>query len=88
MYKQKSEMFGNMKTLDREEYLHFFKSTGIDIDGRQKLLSICIENFEELVKKFVSFSKAIPGFESLTVQDQVNLIKCESSNPDQRIMLC
>lgn len=76
-YKLKTEVFGCLPALSKSEYETFFKTTGIDLDDRQKIMDFFAKGMEHGVMRFVTFAKAIPGFTDLPVCDQVNLIKCK-----------
>jgi hypothetical protein len=69
------QVFGNMSNISKEEYLEFYKQTGIDIDNRQEILIEALKYMEESIGKLVKFAKAIPGFSELDIDDQVNLVK-------------
>ena len=43
--------------------------------GRMELFRGFINTYEELVKKIAAFCKAIPGFNSLSCEDRVSLLK-------------
>ena len=73
------QMFGSMKRLDREEYSRVFKSTGIDVDGRREFLSRMLPSIENSLKVFINFAKAVPGFSSLPLNDQIALMKGKQS---------
>ncbi|XP_060587053.1 uncharacterized protein LOC132742616 isoform X1 [Ruditapes philippinarum] len=74
-YVTKMQVFGNMSNISKEEYLEFYKQTGIDIDNRQEILIEALKYMEESIGKLVKFAKAIPGFSELDIDDQVNLVK-------------
>ena len=69
--------FGSMDNISREEYLAFYQQTGIDIDNRQAMVLEALKHTEMALARMISFSKVIPGFENLLIEDQVNLIKCK-----------
>jgi hypothetical protein len=69
-------MFGGMNNLSKEEYQQFYNQTGIDVDNRMMLVSNFANTMERNITKFVAFTKMIPGFATLPVEDQANLVKC------------
>ncbi|KAL5006962.1 hypothetical protein ScPMuIL_015768 [Solemya velum] len=71
----KMEIFGSLGPISQEDYHEFFRTTGIDIDGRQRHLSMLAHSMEDGIRKMVSFSKSIPGFMSIPLEDQVCLMK-------------
>ncbi|XP_061178252.1 nuclear receptor subfamily 1 group D member 2-like [Saccostrea echinata] len=74
-FKLKSEMFGGMNNLSKEEYLNFYQQTGIDVDNRMSLVSNFANTMERNITKFVAFTKMIPGFNALPLEDQASLVK-------------
>ncbi|KAH3709072.1 uncharacterized protein LOC127857763 [Dreissena polymorpha] len=73
-YNLKLQMFGEMK-LSKEEYMSFYKQTGIDIDNRQQLVIECLKHLEDSIHKIVTFAKSIPCFTNIDIEDQVKLLK-------------
>lgn len=67
-----------MNNLSKEEYQQFYSQTGIDLDNRMMLVSNFATNMEKSITKFVTFTKTIPGFAALPLEDQANLVKCMS----------
>lgn len=67
-----------MNNLSKEEYQQFYSQTGIDLDNRMMLVSNFATNMEKSITKFVAFTKTIPGFAALPLEDQANLVKCTS----------
>ncbi|XP_048728617.2 retinoic acid receptor alpha-like [Ostrea edulis] len=74
-FRLKAEMFGSMNNLSKEEYQQFYNQTGIDVDNRMMLVSNFANTMERNITKFVSFTKMIPGFATLPVEDQASLVK-------------
>lgn len=68
-------MFGTLKPLPREEYMRIYQTTGIDVDGRREMIKHMIPCLEKAIKRFISFAKALPGFQDLPIEDQIALIK-------------
>ena len=75
MLNLKKQMFGDLNALSKDEYLGFYNSTGIDIDGRYKNFRNFVADFQNKIKNIIRFSKSIPGFKDLAQSDQINLIK-------------
>lgn len=69
------EIFGSLGPVSQEDYHDFFRTTGIDIDDRQRLLSMLAHSMEDGIRRMVSFSKSIPGFMSIPLSDQICLVK-------------
>lgn len=74
-YKLKVEMFGRLKAVPDDEYYAFLKNYGIDLDGRWAVLKRSKHELEGVVERYVHFAKQVPGFASLSVNDQANLLK-------------
>ncbi|KAK3609067.1 hypothetical protein CHS0354_011333 [Potamilus streckersoni] len=75
-YKLKTELFGVLVPLSKEEYHQFYSETGIDIDDRQSLIFELFRCVQSKLPKIISFSRSIKGFADLPPHDQTNLIKC------------
>ncbi|XP_045180934.2 nuclear receptor ROR-beta-like [Mercenaria mercenaria] len=73
-YNMKKELFGDMG-LSKAEFDEFYSITGIDLDGRIEHVQRAFTFFEQKISVIVSFAKSIPGFKSLKMNDQANLIK-------------
>ena len=65
------ELFGNHGEVSSEEYEQIYRQTGLDVDGREKILRIYANCMELQIRGFVHFAKGIPGFRSLPLDDQV-----------------
>lgn len=74
-YRLKTEIFGRLKAIPDEEYYSFLKNYGIDLDGRWAVLKRSKHELEGVVERYVHFAKQVPGFASLSVNDQANLLK-------------
>jgi hypothetical protein len=74
------QIFGPLKTLSEEEYMRIYQTTGIEIDDRRDVLQTRLREFTaKVIKHFVKFVKAIPGFDQLPIEDQTSLLKGENS---------
>ena len=67
-----------MKPLSKREHREIYQATGIDIDDRFEDIRGAVEFFERRVRELIGFSKAIPGFSQLDIEDQTALIKSEN----------
>ncbi|KAL8559363.1 hypothetical protein ACOMHN_045083 [Nucella lapillus] len=70
----------------KDEYMDFYSKTGIDVDNRQCLMvGHLVPLIEQALVKYVDFCKMIPGFNDLSQNDKLKLIK---SNRCEFRMLC
>ncbi|XP_070184739.1 vitamin D3 receptor-like [Littorina saxatilis] len=69
------ELFGHQNDVSAEEYDQIYRQTGLDIDGRGKVLRHYAQCMERQIRGFVHFAKGVPGFGDLALEDQVSLIK-------------
>ncbi|XP_045172485.2 nuclear receptor subfamily 1 group D member 2-like [Mercenaria mercenaria] len=74
-YKLKTELFGKMNSVPKDEYNKLYTEFGIDIDGRMADMKIQCEDVEDDVARYCNFAKHIPEFHSLPMLDQLNLLK-------------
>nr|XP_019924078.2 nuclear receptor ROR-beta isoform X2 [Crassostrea gigas]XP_034307510.1 nuclear receptor ROR-beta isoform X2 [Crassostrea gigas] len=74
-YYMKSEVFGPLNALSPEEYNAIYEKTQIDVDGRKQHLQFNKGTLDNMIKKYVNFSHAIPCFSDLPSQDQAKLLK-------------
>ncbi|XP_045173912.2 vitamin D3 receptor-like [Mercenaria mercenaria] len=74
-YKLKTELFGKMNSVSRNEYNRLYTEFGIDVDGRMADMKIECEDMEDDIARYCNFAKHIPEFHSLPVLDQSNLLK-------------
>ncbi|KAL3868923.1 hypothetical protein ACJMK2_041675 [Sinanodonta woodiana] len=74
-HKLKTELFGVLEPLSKEEYHQFYAETGIDIDDRQSLILELFHCIKSKLPHIFSFSRSVKGFADLPTQDQTNLIK-------------
>lgn len=74
-YLLKKEMYGNLSGLTDEEFTMFYNTTGLKLDNRHEMMEGMTKHMEYAVTKFVQYAKVIPGFSSLPIEDQANLIK-------------
>lgn len=71
----KTNLFGKLDYLPKEQYNDFYEKTQIDVDGRKKLLSEGKYEFMKMANDLVKFSKNIPFFCDLDIEDQKALLK-------------
>ena len=64
-----------MKPLPYEESEQIFQDTGLDIDGRRKLIQDFIPSYDKCVQNYMAFVETLPGFTVLPLKDKVSLIK-------------
>lgn len=76
----KSEVFGPLNALSPEEYNAIYEKTQIDVDGRKQHLQFNKGTLDNMIKKYVNFSHAIPCFSDLPSQDQAKLLKGTNSD--------
>ncbi|XP_053376125.1 vitamin D3 receptor-like [Mercenaria mercenaria] len=74
-YKLKTELFGKMNRIPKDEYDKLYKEFGIDIDGRIADMKIEYEDIEDDMARYCNFAKHIPEFYNLPLLDQSNLLK-------------
>ncbi|KAK3103605.1 hypothetical protein FSP39_020467 [Pinctada imbricata] len=66
---------GPMRSMTNEEYIDFFLTTGLDIEGRAKYLRHIKTNVSHYIKRVIKFAHKIPGFRDLLPKDQASLIR-------------
>lgn len=64
-----------MKPLTREEYSEIYRTTGIDIDGRQEKAKTILPAVKKSITNMVKFARHIPGFTELSIEDQHELVE-------------
>lgn len=74
-YMAKSQVFGKMKPLPKDDYFSLLESTGIDIDGRQEFLRQSAMSCQPVLHSYIAFANVVPGFSSLSLEDQCSLLK-------------
>lgn len=72
----KTRLFGKLEFLPTEQYNDIYEKTQLDVDGRKKLLSEAKYEFMKMANDYVKFSKNIPFFSELSLEDQKALLKC------------
>lgn len=73
--KLKEEIFNTKSVISTEEFKNFYMATGIDVDGRLKLLQEACEHMQRGIIKYITFARSIPGFSTICQEDKLNLIK-------------
>lgn len=74
-YTTTSQVFGKMAPLPKDEYNAVLESTGIDVDGRQEFLRQSALSCQPVLHSYIAFANAVPGFSSLSLEDQCSLLK-------------
>ncbi|KAL5007788.1 hypothetical protein ScPMuIL_016594 [Solemya velum] len=74
-HRLEKEVFGNLPGVSDEEHRILYSATGIDVDNRLEIMKSFADNMDTSIRKLVVFAKTIPGFTSLHLDDQVNLVK-------------
>ncbi len=64
-----------MAPLDWEEYKNIYNETGLDIDGRKKILGDCAASAQKIMEHYLGFCYSIPGFRDLLQDDQMGVLK-------------
>ena len=74
-----NDMFGSLKPVAAEEYFKIYHATGLDIDGRRKVLEEIMPVIENGLRRGIGYIKALPGFQALPMEDKISLIKSKCS---------
>lgn len=74
-YKLKIEMFGNLRSVPKDEYFNLLKGYGIEIDKRMMFLKQSAKEMISVIGRYCNFAKQIPNFKDLSSRDQSNLLK-------------
>ena len=64
-----------MKPLPLQTYQDVYKATGIDVDGRRHRLEICGRSVSSEILAFIEFTKRLPGFGEILMEDQLAIVK-------------
>ena len=73
----RKEVFGSMKPLSWNTYRDVYDATGIDVDDRKSKLEYCAKFVSNEINAFVGFTKGLPGFCDIDIDDQLAIIKGE-----------
>ena len=82
----KEKLYGSMKPLPFEEYEKIFEATGLDVDGRRQLINGFIPSFDKCMKSAIDFTKSLPGFQMLPLEDQICVLKGTWLNKLQKLI--
>ncbi|XP_052269815.1 nuclear receptor subfamily 1 group D member 2-like isoform X2 [Dreissena polymorpha] len=74
-YTLKIQMFGNLKTIPKEEYFRLLNGFGIEIDKRMTVLKQGANEIMNVISRYCEFAKHVPHFKQLSIRDQSNLLK-------------
>ena len=61
--------------------------TGLDVDDRLPFSETYLNSWRRWICKVVRFSKMVPGFKQLCMEDQFNLLKCKGGGGLPQILL-
>lgn len=75
-YQLKINLFGNLKSIPKDEYFNLLKVYGIEIDKRMMFLKQSANEMIDIIERYCNFAKQIPKFKLLSSRDQSNLLKC------------
>lgn len=70
-------LYGSRTPLTRIEYNNVYSATGLDVDGRREFFNNMIPMLDPAMEDYVAWSKQIPGFKDLSLNDQVKTLKGE-----------
>lgn len=73
--KVQEDVFGIKSLLDKEEFEKVYRATGIDVDGRLEFIKKIFSHRERSLMKFITFAKCLEGFNTLSMNDKINLVK-------------
>lgn len=74
-YLAKVKLIGPLRAIPKDEYFTLLKLYNIDLDGRWTLFKQEANNCAHVVERYCKFAYKIPGFQSLSVNDQETLLK-------------
>ena len=74
-YILKIELFGNLKSVPKDEYFNLLKGFGIEIDKRMVILKQGANEIMDVIERYCNFAKQLPHFKLLSNRDQSNLLK-------------
>ncbi|XP_045191016.2 nuclear receptor subfamily 1 group D member 2-like [Mercenaria mercenaria] len=74
-YQLKISIFGNLKSVPKNEYFNLLKGYGIEIDKRMMFLKQSANEMIDIIERYCNFAKQIPHFKALSSRDQTNLLK-------------
>ena len=74
-YKLKIDIFGNLRSVPKDEYFNLLKGFGIEIDKRMMFLKQSANEMMDIIERYCNFAKQIPNFKCLSNRDQTNLLK-------------
>ncbi len=69
------KLFGPMKPISVETYHELYRSTGLDVDNRRELINQCISRSDLDHLTYIAFTKDLPEFKDLPLEDQMTLIR-------------
>ncbi len=72
---EKQKMFGKMDLVPVEQFMEIYHKTGIDVDGRIKTIISLYSIFETCCQRYIQYAQELPGFQALSKEDQVTILK-------------
>lgn len=69
------QSFSLEKNVTLEEFIDVYSAFGVQLDDRLETLNVWTRTLDKGIKGIVNFTKDIPGFKQLHMQDQMSLIK-------------
>ena len=64
-----------MNPISREEYNQIYRHTKLDVDGRRGMWKSFLMGYVSACKQFAKFMKALPGFSTLPITDQISIVE-------------
>lgn len=68
-------IYGKRRPLSWTEYENVFSITGLDVDGRMARIAKVVPYMEPWIESYAQWSKAVPGFKDLSLNDQLKRLK-------------
>ena len=68
-------LYGSLKPVPHTMYEHLFYSFGLELDDRRDRIQMCLTECEKEIIANINFAKALPGFSTLEIDDQLVLLK-------------
>ncbi|XP_048736125.2 COUP transcription factor 2-like isoform X3 [Ostrea edulis] len=75
IHMEKTKLFGKLEYVDTDDYYEIYSKTQMDVDGRKKLFLEGRREFKKMANDYVNFTKNIPFFADLCIEDQTALLK-------------
>ena len=85
--KLEKSLFGFENQISRNEYNEIYKTTGIDVDGRQEVVTKYLSYTQNSLQEFVDWCTQVPGFSNLSLNDQTKLMKGKNDQDGQMVII-